>query len=169
MAAKFQTMFSNVFSLMAMFKFRKTNQSSLFPSVQLSLSLHWIIYWLGAEQATNCYLNQCWPDTLGHICGTMGRWVNVALNHTKLNQNPATPVEYSCNYLKRQAQIMGYDLNQEDGCSPYLALHYLIYPSLCFDANFDHCLDILYIINTNTAIYIYIYICTYPSYVVPSG
>ena len=26
--------------------------------------------------ATSHYLNQCWPDTLTHICGTSGRWFN---------------------------------------------------------------------------------------------
>ena len=27
------------------------------------------------RQATNHYLNQCWPSFLTHICGTRGRWV----------------------------------------------------------------------------------------------
>ena len=28
---------------------------------------------LGADQASNHYLNQCWPSSLTHICGTRGQ------------------------------------------------------------------------------------------------
>ena len=28
------------------------------------------------RQATSHYLNQCWPSSVTHICGTRGRWVN---------------------------------------------------------------------------------------------
>ena len=37
---------------------------------------HWFRWWLGAKQATSCYLNQCWPSSLTYTCGTVGRWVN---------------------------------------------------------------------------------------------
>ena len=33
-----------------------------------------------AEQATSCYLNQCWRSSPTHICGTRGRWVNSHYN-----------------------------------------------------------------------------------------
>ena len=48
-------------------------QWSLFLGVQLTITAHWFKYWLGAEWATSHYLNQCWPDSLTHICGTRGR------------------------------------------------------------------------------------------------
>ena len=44
--------------------------------ISLRISQHWSRQWLGAEQATSEYLNQCWPSSLSHICGTRGRWVN---------------------------------------------------------------------------------------------
>ena len=47
-----------------------------FPGVQLTIRQHWFRQWLGAEQATGHYLNQCLPGSLTHICGTRGRWVN---------------------------------------------------------------------------------------------
>ena len=47
---------------------------SLFLRAQLTIRQHWFRYWLGADQATNHYLNQCWPSSLTHICGTRGRW-----------------------------------------------------------------------------------------------
>ena len=36
----------------------------------------WFKKWLGAEQATSHYMNQCRPSSLTHICGTRRRWVN---------------------------------------------------------------------------------------------
>ena len=44
--------------------------------VQLKITPHWFRYWLGTEQVASHYLNQCWPDSLMHICGTRGRWVD---------------------------------------------------------------------------------------------
>ena len=32
---------------------------------------------VGAKQVTSHYLNQCWPSSLMHICGTRGRWVKL--------------------------------------------------------------------------------------------
>ena len=49
---------------------------NLFPEVQLTINQHWFRWWLGTEQATSHYLNQCWPSSLTHICGTKGRLVN---------------------------------------------------------------------------------------------
>ena len=48
----------------------------LFLRVQLTIFQHWFRKWLGANQATSHYLNQCW---LKHICGSRGRWVNYIL------------------------------------------------------------------------------------------
>ena len=45
--------------------------------VQLTISPHWFSQWLGAEQVSSHYLNQYWPCSLTHICGTRGRWVKV--------------------------------------------------------------------------------------------
>ena len=46
-----------------------------FRSVQFTITQPWFRKWLGAEYMTSHYLNQFWPDSLTHICGTMGRWV----------------------------------------------------------------------------------------------
>ena len=48
---------------------------NLFTWVQLTISLHWFRWWLGAEQATSHYLNQWWPSSLTRMCDTKGRWV----------------------------------------------------------------------------------------------
>ena len=55
-----QTIFSNAFSWMKVFKFRLRFHWSLFLRVQLTIFQHWFIQWLGAVQATSHYLNQWW-------------------------------------------------------------------------------------------------------------
>ena len=62
MAAITQTLFSDAFSWM-----KSLNFDSNFTEV-----CH--------------YLNQCWPDSLTHICGTRGRWVN-SLTPGRFEQN----------------------------------------------------------------------------------
>ena len=49
---------------------------SLFLRAQLTKTQHWFRWWLGAEQATIHHLNQCWLNSLTHICDTSWRWVN---------------------------------------------------------------------------------------------
>ena len=70
-----QTIFSDAFSWMKKFDFWLKFHWSLFLRVQLTITQHWFRWWLGAEKATSHYLKQGWPDSLTHICGTMGRWV----------------------------------------------------------------------------------------------
>ena len=53
------------------FEFHRT----LFRRVQLTISEHWLRWWLGAEQAPSHYLNQCWHSSLTLISGTSERWV----------------------------------------------------------------------------------------------
>ena len=65
-----QTTISYAFSWMKSFLFWSKFRWSLFLRVK-----HWSRYWLGAEYATSHYLEQCWPDSLTHTCGTRGRWV----------------------------------------------------------------------------------------------
>ena len=48
------------------------------PKVQLTKSQCWFRQWLGTKQVTSHYLNQCWPSSLMHICGTRGRWVKTS-------------------------------------------------------------------------------------------
>ena len=79
MAAISQTTFSNLFSSMKIFEFRFECHWNLFWRTQLTVSLHWFRWWLGAEQATSHYLNQCWPRSLTHICDARQRWVNIAI------------------------------------------------------------------------------------------
>ena len=68
--------FSNAFSWMKIFIFWFEHQWSFFLRVQLTILQHWFRWWLGPDQATSHYLNQCWPNSLTHTCGTRGRWVN---------------------------------------------------------------------------------------------
>ena len=45
--------------------------------VQLTLWQHWSRSWLVACPATSHDLNQCWPSSPTHMCGTTGRLVNL--------------------------------------------------------------------------------------------
>ena len=83
MAAISLTIFLNAFSWMKSLVFLFEFHRSLFLKIQLTISQHWFRKWLGAEQATSLYLNQCWPDS--HICGTRGRWINVTICITNFN------------------------------------------------------------------------------------
>ena len=74
-----QTTFSNAFSSMKMTKLWFKFHWNMFSGVQLTISQHWFRWWLGAEQATSHYLNQWWPSSLTHICGTRGKWVKQSL------------------------------------------------------------------------------------------
>ena len=74
MAGIFQTTFSNAFSCKKSFVFWFEFQWSLFLRIQLITFQHWFRKWLGTDQATSHYLNQCWPSSLTHICGTSGGW-----------------------------------------------------------------------------------------------
>ena len=65
--AVLQTTFSNAFSFMKMIEFRFEFHWNLFPIVQLSICQHWFMKWLGAEQATSHYPNQCRLNSLTHI------------------------------------------------------------------------------------------------------
>ena len=52
-----------------------------FTGVQSIKSQYWFRWWLGTCSAPSCsapshYLNQCWPDSLTHICITRPQWVN---------------------------------------------------------------------------------------------
>ena len=71
-----QTIFSNAFSRMKGLVYWFESHWPLFLRVQLRISQHRFRKWLGAEQATSHYLNQCWPSSLSHICGARGRWGN---------------------------------------------------------------------------------------------
>ena len=55
---------------------------SLFIRVQLTISQHWFRWWLGADQATSLYLNQCRPIPLRiyNVCDTTLPWVNLVVN-----------------------------------------------------------------------------------------
>ena len=64
--------FSNAFSWMKYFVFWIDFHWRLFPRVQSTIFQHWFRWWLGADQATSHYLNQCWPSSLTHIFGTRG-------------------------------------------------------------------------------------------------
>ena len=71
-----QTTFSNAFSWMQIFEFRLKLHWSVFLWDQLTIFQHLFRWWLGTVAAISHYLNQWWPDSLKHICGTRGGWVN---------------------------------------------------------------------------------------------
>ena len=55
-----QTTLSNALSWTKMCEFRLRFHWSLSLGVQLTIFQHWLRWWLGADQATSHYLNQCW-------------------------------------------------------------------------------------------------------------
>ena len=75
MAAISQTTCLSAFLWMKMFVFRVKFHWSLFLGVQMTIDQHWLRSRLGTEQATNHYLNQCWPSSPMHICITRWKWV----------------------------------------------------------------------------------------------
>ena len=60
MAAISQTVFSNAFSSMKMYKFLSRFHWYLFLRNQLTIFQHWFRWWLGIGQVTSHYLNQWW-------------------------------------------------------------------------------------------------------------
>ena len=75
-AAILQVTFSNAFLCMKSFVSQLKFHWSLFLRGKLTISQLRFRLWLGTEQATSHYLNQCWPSSLTHIFGTRGRWGN---------------------------------------------------------------------------------------------
>ena len=72
MAAISQTTYLNAFPGMESSVFWFEFHWSLFQRVRLTKSQHWFRQWLGADQATSHYLNQCWSSSLTHICAAQG-------------------------------------------------------------------------------------------------
>ena len=70
-----QTTLSNAFSWMKILEFRLKCHWSLFLRVLLTIFQHWFWKWLGADQATSHYLNQCWLDNW-RIYASLGLNVN---------------------------------------------------------------------------------------------
>ena len=61
---KMDDIFSDIFSHLKRYVFLFRFLWNLFPWVQLTISQHWFIYWLGTKQATSQCLNQWWPSWL---------------------------------------------------------------------------------------------------------
>ena len=55
-----------------------------------------VLVWLGAGPVTKRYLNQCWPDSPTHICGTRGRWVNTVRPEQNDRQFADDIFKFSC-------------------------------------------------------------------------
>ena len=83
MAAISQTIFLEAFSRMKSFLFGLKLHWGLFLGVKLTISEYWFRQWLGAEQATSHYLDQCWPSAPKHICETRERLVKCELKAEK--------------------------------------------------------------------------------------
>ena len=67
------------------------------------------------------YLNQCWPDSLTHICNARGRWVNWTLRnivHWNLNSNINIFIEE--NHLKMLSARWQPSLSQPQCVNPGL-------------------------------------------------
>ena len=65
----------------------------LYILIQISLKLvlkgpidNKAMWWLGAEQVTSHYINQCWHSSLTHICGSRGRWVSTEKHESSAAQ-----------------------------------------------------------------------------------
>ena len=65
-----QTIYFYAFLRMKTFIFWLKFHCNLFLNVLLTVILHRVRWWLGAEYMTSHYLNQCSPNSLTHICGT---------------------------------------------------------------------------------------------------
>ena len=72
MAAISQTTFSNAFSWMKFIVSLFIFPWNMLPRVQLSICQHWFRWWLGNEQATSHYLNQCGPIVYWCIYASLG-------------------------------------------------------------------------------------------------
>ena len=88
MASIFHTAYSNAFSSMKMHRLRLKYHWMLVPLVELTISQHWLRWWLEAGQATSHYLNQWWLvywriDALTKICNPI--WCDQATVLTELN------------------------------------------------------------------------------------
>ena len=59
-----------------MFEFLFQFHWNMFLRVQFTIFQHWFRQRLVAFSAPSHYLNQCWPSSPTHICGTRGRWIN---------------------------------------------------------------------------------------------
>ena len=86
MAAISQMIFSDALLWMKIFVFWLKFHWSLFLSFQMTKAEHWF-----RKQVPSHYLNQCWPNSLTHICATRGRGVKLFLwitekrvNHTNM-------------------------------------------------------------------------------------
>ena len=75
---------------------------SLFLGLQLTISQHWFRKWLGAEYAKSYYLNQWWPDSLTHICGTLWCCKFIHIAHIPVHitgrRKGVVCVEYKSNF-----------------------------------------------------------------------
>ena len=60
----------------------------LVPKGPLTISQHHFRQWLGAEKATNHYLNKCWPSPLTHTYATWGgdEWKKYWANRAYKNE-----------------------------------------------------------------------------------
>ena len=83
MATISQTTFSDSFYWMKILEFHW----NLYPRVHLTINQHWFKYWLVAFSVSGHYLNQCYPSSATHICGTRERWVECIIAIAKCDWN----------------------------------------------------------------------------------
>ena len=86
MAAISQAIFSDAFSWMKIFIFWSKFHWNLFLRVQLTITQHFV-----PSLVPSHYLNQCWPDSLTHICGT---WVNFVVS--TVSADVLVPMKAAC-------------------------------------------------------------------------
>ena len=81
---------------------------SLFPIEQLTITC------TGLENGLvpSHYLNQCWPNSLTHFCGTRGKWVN---DKSTLDQEMGCCHQATNHHLNQcwRSSIMPYDVTRD--------------------------------------------------------
>ena len=104
---------------------------SLFLRFQWTITQHWFRWWLGAKWATSHYLNQCWANSLTHICALGGDELILKLHYPALSSQwrvlftIATPSHQNVQTLwalDRRSGVTHVTPQPLSRCSPILVL-----------------------------------------------
>ena len=115
-----QTSFLSAFPWMINSVFWFKCHWSLFLSVQFTICRHWFRQWLGADQATSHYLQQCWSISLTHICGTWGRWVQSGARVSNLHMSCSGLTSRLCDRIIVSLKVARETMHVVDRCNNIL-------------------------------------------------